>query len=202
MPSSPAHALRTPSLAHTHPSRALALPAPARRHYANRFAVFAGDNSSGATPSIPGLDPQNPQWNNHWYSYNVGLVHFVAMSSEAYFSYAGKEIQYAWIDADLSAVNRSVTPWVVVYGHRSVYCSCDSDCDGAADALRDGKFGMEGLLNRHKVDLWLNAHGAWVGGASPLSFFPHTHPLCPPRALTLYARTHTNTPPRRPRARL
>jgi hypothetical protein len=127
-------------------------------HYSNRFAVFAGDNSSGATPPIPGLDPQGSQWNNHWYSYNVGLVHFVAMSSEAYFFYNGKELQYAWLEADLKAVDRQKTPWVVVYGHRSIYCSCDGDCDGAATALRDGPLGMEGLLNRYKVDLWINAH--------------------------------------------
>jgi hypothetical protein len=127
-------------------------------HYANRFAVYAGDNTSGATPDIAGLVPA--PYNNHWYSYEVGLVHFVSMSSEAYFFYQGAEAQYAWMDADLSAVDRSATPWVVVYGHRSIYCSCDGDCDGAATTLRDGingQYGMEALLNKHKVDLWINA---------------------------------------------
>jgi phosphodiesterase/alkaline phosphatase D-like protein len=51
-------------------------------HYSNRFAVFAADNSSGTTPSIPGLSP-GP--NNHWYTYTVGPVFFAAMSTEAYF---------------------------------------------------------------------------------------------------------------------
>ena len=128
-------------------------------HYSNRFAVYAGDNTSGASPDISGLLPA--PWNNHWYSYTVGLVHFVAMSSEAYFFYKGWEVQYAWLEADLAAVDRSVTPWIVVYGHRSIYCSCDGDCDGAASTLRDGingQYGMEALLNKHKVDLWINAH--------------------------------------------
>jgi len=56
-------------------------------HYSNRFAVYAGDNSSGATVGIAGLYPTD--FNNHWYSYNVGLVHFVSMSSEAYFFLQG-----------------------------------------------------------------------------------------------------------------
>lgn len=132
-------------------------------HYTNRFAVVGGDNTSqDPTPSLPQLYPM-PGVNNHWYSYTVGLVHFVATSTEAYFFYPGESLQYAWLEKDLEAVNRSVTPWVVVYGHRSIYCSCDSDCDGDASVVRngpkgDGVYGMEGLLNKYKVDLWVNGH--------------------------------------------
>ena len=32
----------------------------------------------------------------------------------------------------------SQVPWVVVHGHRSIYCSCDGDCDGAATLVRSG----------------------------------------------------------------
>lgn len=129
-------------------------------HYANRFAVFAADNSSGATPGIPGLAP-GP--NNHWYTYTVGPVFFAVMSTEAYFQYDGVAQQYAYLDAQLSAVDRAATPWVVVYGHRSIYCSCDGDCDSAATTVRlgpkgDGVYGMEGLFAKHKVDLFINGH--------------------------------------------
>ena len=125
--------------------------------YSNRFAVFAMDNSSSPLPSTPGLSPT--PWNAHFFSYNVGLVHIVAMSTEAYFSYPGAvAAQYAFMDADLAAVDRTVTPWVIVFGHRSIYCSCDSDCDSAATTVREGAMGMENLLNKHKVDLWINGH--------------------------------------------
>ena len=129
-------------------------------HYSNRFAVFAGDNSSGTTPNIPGV-VGGP--NNHWYTYSVGPVFFAAMSTEAYFFYNGVQAQYEFLDAQLAAVDRSVTPWVIVYGHRSIYCSCDTDCDGAATTVRlgpkgDGVYGMETLFAKHKVDLFINGH--------------------------------------------
>ena len=51
-------------------------------------------------------------------------------------------------------------------GHRSIYCSCDSDCDDDAVKLRTGlkqadgtyKFGLESLLNQYGVDMWFNGH--------------------------------------------
>jgi hypothetical protein len=127
-------------------------------HYTHRFRVFVGEEPvSGLTPSnLPGLTPGLP--NNHWYSWDAGLVHFVSMSTEAYFFYAGSAVQYAWLQADLTSVDRAVTPWVVVYGHRSIYCSCDGDCDSAATTVRDGPYGLEALMVEHKVDLWLNGH--------------------------------------------
>ena len=77
------------------------------------------DNSSGLTPNnIAGLIPNTP--NNHWYSYVVGPVTFISMSTEAYFFYQGYEAQYAYMDSVLSKVDRSATPWVIVYGHRSI----------------------------------------------------------------------------------
>ena len=71
--------------------------------------------------------------------------------------------QYEYLDAQLAAVDRAATPWVVVYGHRSIYCSCDGDCDAAATAVRlgpkgDGVYGMETLFAKHKVDLFINGH--------------------------------------------
>ena len=61
-------------------------------HYTQRFRVFTGNASnSGLTPAgLPGLVGGLP--NNHLYSFEVGAgspagVHFVAVSSEAYFYY-------------------------------------------------------------------------------------------------------------------
>ena len=50
------------------------------------------------------------------------------------------EEMYNWLEADLqkAQANRKNIPWIVVHGHRSVYCSCDGDCDAAAATLRDG----------------------------------------------------------------
>jgi hypothetical protein len=128
-----------------------------QRHYLHRFRVFVGNTSNGGlTPDVPSVAPGLP--NNLYYSINVGPLHLVAMSTELYFDPGAAAPQYAWLDADLAAVNRTETPWVIVYGHRSIYCSCDSDCDGDATAVRDGPWGMEALLNKYRVDVFFNGH--------------------------------------------
>jgi len=126
-------------------------------HYTHRFSVLGHDGSSPDTPSVSGISGGLP--NNHWYSYAIGPVFLIAMSTEAYFSYKDAvQPQYEWMDATLSSVDRTVTPWVIVYGHKSLYCSCDGDCDGDSDRVRDGQYGMEELLKKHNVDMWINGH--------------------------------------------
>jgi hypothetical protein len=48
---------------------------------------------------------------------------------------------------------------VIVHGHRSLYCSCDHDCDLGAVVLRDGiggLYGLEKLFFEQGVDLFVN----------------------------------------------
>ena len=129
-------------------------------HYTHRFRVYVGmASATGLTPAVAGLVGGLP--NNHWTSFDVGAgtpqgVHFVSVSTEAYFYYEARAAQRAWLRADLAAVDRARTPWVVVAGHRSLYCSCDADCDGDAASVRDGPLGLEALLDEFAVDLWLN----------------------------------------------
>ena len=114
--------------------------------------------------------------NNWYFSWNVGLVHFVTLSSEVYFmGYDTPNTesdlpakQFAWLEQDLQAANanRTAAPWVVVTAHRSIYCSCDGDCDGQALTLRAGiqfpdgshRYGLESLFYKYGVDLYLNGH--------------------------------------------
>jgi hypothetical protein len=59
--------------------------------------------------------------NNRFYSFNNGITHFVVFSAEAYL-YARSEVflenQLAFLKADLAAVDRKVTPWVVALAHK------------------------------------------------------------------------------------
>jgi hypothetical protein len=136
-----------------------------------------------------------------YYSFDLGYVHFVSMSTEHYFWfpwYLDIAKQYAWLEADLAAANanRAVTPWIILYGHRPMYCSDDSvvlpedlphsrlghmlgsrrrgvqqrpadtipppsnysDCTVGAAVLRDGPYGIESLLWKYGVDLYLCGH--------------------------------------------
>ena len=64
---------------------------------------------------------------NLWYSYNVGNVHVLVFSTEHNFLPGSP--QFTFIEADLAAVDRSVTPWVIVAGHRYVgRLSCGGVC--------------------------------------------------------------------------
>lgn len=56
-----------------------------------------------------------------YYSFNQGLTHFIVFSAEAYAYNSGPEFlaaQLAFMSADLAAVDRSVTPWVVALVHK------------------------------------------------------------------------------------
>ena len=55
------------------------------------------------------------------YSYDYGLVHMIMMSTEHDFSPGST--QYTWLENDLKKVDRKVTPWVFIGGHRAMYCS-------------------------------------------------------------------------------
>jgi len=53
------------------------------------------------------------------YSYDQSLVHTVVLSSEH--DMASGSRQHAWLQKDLAAVNRTITPWIVVEMHRPMY---------------------------------------------------------------------------------
>jgi len=59
--------------------------------------------------------------NNRYYSFNVGITHYIVFSGEAYL-YAHSPVftanQLAFMKADLAAVDRTVTPWVVALVHK------------------------------------------------------------------------------------
>ena len=96
-----------------------------------------------------------------WYSYDHGMVHFVSVDTETDIPnapdadypagpFAPSGQQLAWLRADLAAVNRTITPWVIVFGHRPYYTSGDScaPCQAA----------FEGIFNQYSVDLIMNGH--------------------------------------------
>jgi len=112
------------------------------------------------TPTVTSGNGEAP--NNWFYSHDFGNVHFVAISTEIYFDYPDMvKAQWEFVSQDLAAVDRKNTPWIIVHGHRPLYCSCDEDCDSSADTVRlgpDGKYGMEELFYENGVDLYLCGH--------------------------------------------
>jgi len=58
---------------------------------------------------------------NIYYSFNYGSVHVIVFSTEHDFL-QGSE-QWTFIQNDLQRVDRTVTPWVILTGHRPMYTS-------------------------------------------------------------------------------
>jgi hypothetical protein len=89
-----------------------------------------------------------------WHSYNVGPVHFLAFDIDQ--TWAAGSPQHAFIAADLAAVDRSVTPWVVAYNHFPMLCSNLFWCPGSASfqALYEPLFNAPAT----KVDLFYAGH--------------------------------------------
>lgn len=65
--------------------------------------------------------------------------------------------QHTWIAADLAAVDRGVTPWVIYSQHRPFLCSTKSE---AGDHTPGGTFlrNLEPLFLQYNVDLVLTGH--------------------------------------------
>ena len=135
-------------------------------HFTERFRHMPSNSGTVSTANKP-----SDAANNWYFSWDAGLVHYIAISTELYFGVKSTNPdddgslakQFAWLEADLekAQLNRKNVPWIVIHGHRSIYCSCDGDCDGAANTVRDGvdgKYGMEDLMFKHGVDFFINGH--------------------------------------------
>ncbi|TKR69621.1 hypothetical protein L596_021760 [Steinernema carpocapsae] len=102
---------------------------------------------------------------NQFYSFDLGDVHYIGLSSE-YYGYNWIEHikkQYAWLKKDLEA---NTKPWIITYLHRPYYCSNrdghKSDCTGEDNEyirVGDGEIpGFEKLFNEKGVDITFWGH--------------------------------------------
>ncbi|PVD20925.1 hypothetical protein C0Q70_19088 [Pomacea canaliculata] len=93
-----------------------------------------------------------------WFSFDYLGVHVLAFSTEHDFS--PNSTQHRWIVQDLAKANqnRERVPWVVVMGHRPLYCSsivCWERCQDEAPRYRSY---LEDVLNQQRVDVVIAGH--------------------------------------------
>jgi hypothetical protein len=96
-------------------------------------------------------DNGNGLW---WYSYDYSALKTIMLSSE-HDLHPGS-MQHEWLAAQLAAVDRELTPWVVVELHRPMYNNEDYPADYNT-GLRI-RTALEPLLLQHSVDLVLAGH--------------------------------------------
>ncbi|KAK5638556.1 hypothetical protein RI129_012851 [Pyrocoelia pectoralis] len=145
---------------------------------------------------------------NLMFSFNMGPVHIISISTEVYYflNYGIKPLvfQYQWLENDLKEAthpnNRTVRPWIIVMGHRPMYCSNTdpADCSHNSTFTRVGipflhMFGMEKLFYDHKVDVLIWAHQHSYERLWPIYDFkilngsyeqPYLNPLAPVHIIT------------------
>lgn len=112
---------------------------------------------------------------NLFYSFDLGPAHFISIDSEAYYylNYGKSPLinQFDWLVKDLKEANqpenRKKRPWIIVYGHKPMYCSnvWKDDCAFKAAKVRVGlpeknwyEYGLEELFYKAGVDLELWGH--------------------------------------------
>eukprot|EP00088_Acartia_fossae_P052903 TRINITY_DN5998_c0_g1_i1.p1 TRINITY_DN5998_c0_g1~~TRINITY_DN5998_c0_g1_i1.p1 ORF type:complete len:500 (-),score=78.08 TRINITY_DN5998_c0_g1_i1:680-2179(-) len=114
-----------------------------------------------------------PQDNGRmFYTFTVGPVRFFSVSTEYYYYYLEDGMvtdQYIWLQDQLQKANskeaREKHPWLVIFGHRPMYCSNTDhdDCTKFETRTRVGfapffNMGLEPLMSKYGVDLALWAH--------------------------------------------
>ena len=89
-----------------------------------------------------------------WYSYNLGFIHFIVISSEH--DSTVDSIQYLWLQNDLQSVDRSLTPWIILQCHRPIYhAEIYTIENNVSNHLNDN---LEELLHTHEVDFHIAGH--------------------------------------------
>ena len=112
--------------------------------------------------------PLYNQTKNHYYSFDVGLAHFVAIDHDFYYTVADSQAQermFSWVENDLIAAtseeNRTIRPWVIVFTHRPIYCSVNSMADKPSGRCYNfyGQYAIwDELFHKYGVDLYLSGH--------------------------------------------
>ncbi|KAL1551110.1 putative inactive purple acid phosphatase 9 [Salvia divinorum] len=95
-----------------------------------------------------------PATRNLYYSFDMGVVHFVYFSTET--NFLAGSTQYEFLKKDLESVNRTKTPYVVVQGHRPMYTTSHETRDRPfRERLQEH---LEPLLVKNNVTLALWGH--------------------------------------------
>ncbi|XP_070578904.1 acid phosphatase type 7-like [Ptychodera flava] len=158
-------------------------------HYKNRF-------------TMPGYE----QSQNLWFSWNIGPAHIISISTEVYFyiNFGKQQMknQWHWLHQDLEEAtkpeSRAKHPWIIVMGHRPMYCSNNDhdDCTTFESIVRtgyNGQYGLEKLFYKYGVDLEIWAHEHSYERLWPVydrevyngsSSEPYTNPKAPVHIIT------------------
>ena len=101
-------------------------------------------------------------WAAQYFSQNLGPVHLIVLNN--YIPFATGTAQYNWFAADIAAVNRTVTPWLIVSFHAPPYHSYYTHYKEMECFMSF----YEPLFYKWRVDFVINGH---------VHAYERTHPM-------------------------
>ncbi|KAL1969333.1 hypothetical protein VTN77DRAFT_9525 [Rasamsonia byssochlamydoides] len=130
--------------------------------------------------------PESGGTGNFWYSFDHGMVHYIQLDTETDLGHGfigpdqtggvegyhtgpfnrSIDAQTDWLEADLAAVDRRKTPWVIVSGHRPWYLSYANDSKTICWSCKDV---FEPLFLMYGVDLYLSGHAHFYQRSAPIA---------------------------------
>lgn len=125
-------------------------------------SLYGNQDGSGGECGVPALgllpQPAPAVTNEPWWSYDIGLMHMVGMSTEHNFSIGSP--QYMFLYNDLMNVNRTKTPWIIFGGHRAMYVNSDYGGDDGSDVtvMENLIANIEPMLYKFKVNFAFWGH--------------------------------------------
>eukprot|EP00210_Caulerpa_lentillifera_P009144 g8718.t1 len=116
----------------------------------NFFTPLKVHGNSGHLP-VPAKGRQFPPF---YYSFDHGTVHVVFISTEHDVELDSPQV--AWLEMDLSQVDRCKTPFVIINGHRPFYAPRSDHKDYRTGLGLQQR--LEKLFIKHRVDLFVSGH--------------------------------------------
>ncbi|ETO09319.1 hypothetical protein RFI_28070 [Reticulomyxa filosa] len=102
----------------------------------------------------------------HYYSFNVHNIHIIKINFPKFVV-----VVVVVVVVVLKGVDRTETPWIIVFGHRSMYCTkivegtyeCTRECEYLKNGVIDPNtlersWALEPLFYQYHVDLYLSGH--------------------------------------------
>jgi len=124
---------------------------------------------------MPGNRTVSEDSEDYYYSFDYGPVHFVAFSTELFFLPINATVslnqQMLWLQDDLlnASLNRHQVPWIIVFGHRPLYCS-DTYPDCSMNVSLSLQRALEPLFFKYQVDLLFAGHMHSMETTYPITF--------------------------------
>ncbi len=112
------------------------------------------------------VSPSEIGQGEEWYSFDYGNAHFVFLNDTVVNSAVLGGDEAAWLDHDLSLVDRTTTPWIFVMHHQPLYtCSTAHAPDTTLRA------NWQPIFDRYHVDFVLAGHNHEYDRSTPINMF-------------------------------